>query len=118
MVKGAASALVCKHLTIPLVDDYMCVPMVAQGEIIGLFHLQAPPNRSREYLMEVDQHLAVTVAKQVSMSLANLGLRESLYNQAIVDPLTGLFNRRYMEESFEREMCTGRNVWKRPYGLS
>jgi diguanylate cyclase (GGDEF)-like protein len=37
------------------------------------------------------------------MALASLNLRESLRHQAIRDPLTGLFNRRYMEESLERE---------------
>jgi diguanylate cyclase (GGDEF)-like protein len=31
-------------------------------------------------------------------------LRETLRSQAVRDPLTGLFNRRYMEESLEREL--------------
>ena len=31
-------------------------------------------------------------------------LRETLHNLSIRDPLTGLFNRRYMEESLEREL--------------
>jgi diguanylate cyclase (GGDEF)-like protein len=39
----------------------------------------------------------------VALALGNLKLRESLKNQSICDPLTGLFNRRYMEESLERE---------------
>jgi diguanylate cyclase (GGDEF)-like protein/PAS domain S-box-containing protein len=111
LVKGGASALVCKHIPVPLSADYMCVPMVAQGEIIGLLYLQAPPDRfqdplaqSDQYLTEMDQNLAVTVAKQISLALANLNLRESLHFQAIVDPLTGLFNRRYMEETFTREI--------------
>jgi diguanylate cyclase (GGDEF)-like protein len=34
-----------------------------------------------------------------------LRLRETLRNQSVRDPLTGLFNRRYMEESFERELA-------------
>src|SRR5256886_16943848 len=36
--------------------------------------------------------------------MGNLKLREMLRNQSIRDPLTGLFNRRYMEESLEREL--------------
>ena len=43
------------------------------------------------------------LAKQVALALGNLKLKESLKNQSICDPLTGLFNRRYMEESLERE---------------
>ena len=45
-----------------------------------------------------------TVARQVSLALANLRLYQSLQRQSIRDPLTGLFNRRYLEESLEREV--------------
>jgi diguanylate cyclase (GGDEF)-like protein len=44
------------------------------------------------------------VAEHIALALANLKLREKLQNQSIRDSLTGLFNRRYMEESLEREM--------------
>lgn len=47
---------------------------------------------------------AIAVAERISWALANLGLREVLRSQSIRDPLTGLFNRRYMEESLEREL--------------
>jgi diguanylate cyclase (GGDEF)-like protein len=36
--------------------------------------------------------------------LANLQLRERLRSQSIRDPLTGLFNRRYLEETLAREL--------------
>ena len=49
------------------------------------------------------QGRSVVLAKQVALALGNLKLRESLLNQSICDPLTGLFNRRHMEESLERE---------------
>ena len=38
------------------------------------------------------------------MSIANIRLREALRNQSIVDALTGLFNRRYLEEILECEV--------------
>lgn len=47
---------------------------------------------------------ARAVGERISMALANLRLREVLRSQSIRDPLTGLFNRRFMEESFEREL--------------
>jgi len=110
LVKGTVG-LQCKHVPLELQHDYMCVPMMAQGEILGLLFVQASPTpmpalppESGDYLPEPVQHLAVTVAKQVSLALANLNLRENLHMQAIIDPLTGLFNRRYMEENFEREI--------------
>jgi diguanylate cyclase (GGDEF)-like protein len=48
--------------------------------------------------------LAKTLAEHISLSLANLKLRETLRYQAIRDPLTGLFNRRYLQETLGREI--------------
>jgi diguanylate cyclase (GGDEF)-like protein len=93
-------ALVCKHLSQPLPQSTFCMPMMAQGETIGMLHLC----RKQGDLPEAMQKLAVTVAEHISLSLANMRLRETLRHQAIRDPLTGLYNRRYMEESLEREI--------------
>ena len=56
------------------------------------------------FFSEVEKQLALTVADQIGLALANLRLRETLRSQAIRDPLTGLYNRRYMEGSLEREV--------------
>lgn len=53
---------------------------------------------------EARQRLAHVVGEQLSLALANLKLRETLRDQSIRDPLTGLFNRRYLEETFERDL--------------
>lgn len=98
------SDLQCQHIPPDRHVGYMCVPLSAQGEILGLLYVQTPENSTGECLRGLDQDLAITVAKQVSLALANLNLRESLHNQAIIDPLTNLFNRRYMEETCEREL--------------
>jgi diguanylate cyclase (GGDEF)-like protein len=74
--------------------------MQAQGEVIGLFHLRwkaphPPP---------LADQLAATVAEHITLSLSNLRLREDLRSQSIRDPLTSVFNRRYMEEAFTHEL--------------
>jgi diguanylate cyclase (GGDEF)-like protein len=48
----------------------------------------------------------------LSLALCNLRLQESLRIQSIRDPLTSLYNRRYLEESLEREVvrCGRRNL--------
>ena len=46
--------------------------------------------------------LAVTAAEQLSLSMANLKLQSALRQQSIQDALTGLFNRRYLDESLGR----------------
>jgi diguanylate cyclase (GGDEF)-like protein len=95
------SSLRCHHVQSPFPEQTLCVPMMAQGEALGIIHLVATET---EQLSQAKQLLATTVAEHVAIALANLKLRETLKNQSIRDPLTGLFNRRYMEESIEREM--------------
>jgi diguanylate cyclase (GGDEF)-like protein len=67
----------------------------------------ALPGSSAEAIANQNKHLlhlATAVAERISLAVANLKLREVLRNQSIRDPLTGLFNRRYMEESLNREL--------------
>ena len=54
------------------------------------------------------RHLAAAVAEHIAVSVANLNLRESLRSQAVRDPLTGLYNRRYMQEFLDRELHSAR----------
>jgi diguanylate cyclase (GGDEF)-like protein len=79
----------------------LCIPMIAQGETIGLFYLST---NTAIALPESKQQLARTLAEQVGLAIANLRLQETLQQQSIRDPLTGLFNRRYLEESLNQEL--------------
>ncbi|MGK7905507.1 MAG: PAS domain S-box protein [Hormoscilla sp.] len=81
--------------------ESLCVPMMAQGETLGLLYLSA---QDPQVLTAAKRQLAQTVSEHIGLALANLQLRETLQQQSIRDPLTGLFNRRYMEESLEREL--------------
>jgi diguanylate cyclase (GGDEF)-like protein/PAS domain S-box-containing protein len=101
----------CPHLQSLSPTSSICIPMTAQGEALGVLTLaQAPggaqeiPGRDDERGGESERVLASTVAEHVALALANLRLRENLKSQSIRDPLTGLFNRRYMEETLEREL--------------
>ena len=100
VVESTATGLLCSHVPQPAPASYLCVPMIAQGESLGILYLGA-----REHgWTEGQQRLAATVADQLGLAVANLKLRETLRNQSIRDPLTGLFNRRYLEETLEREL--------------
>jgi diguanylate cyclase (GGDEF)-like protein/PAS domain S-box-containing protein len=78
----------------------LCLPMAALGDTLGILYLElARPGASPARMA-----LARAFGDQLSLGLANLGLRETLRNQAIRDPLTSLFNRRYLEESLDREL--------------
>jgi diguanylate cyclase (GGDEF)-like protein/PAS domain S-box-containing protein len=108
VVDGGGVGLRCEHLGTPGHAPSMCVPMVAQGETVGVLHLQGPNNESPDSanrgLSVVQQQLARTVADSIALALANLKLRETLRQRSIRDPVTGLFNRRYLEETLEREI--------------
>jgi len=84
--------------------------MVGQGDTLGALHVEFGNAARTEQISSGEspqdslQRLAVTAAGQIAMSLASLRLRETLRDQSIRDPLTGLFNRRFMEESLDREL--------------
>jgi diguanylate cyclase (GGDEF)-like protein/PAS domain S-box-containing protein len=108
VVEDPRSRLVCAHLSDSSPGPYLCVPMMAQGEALGILHLQSAmagmPDGVGDRSAEALRPLAVAVADHLALALANLKLRETLRSQSIRDPLTGLFNRRYMEESLDREL--------------
>ncbi len=83
-------------------ESSACVPLLANGVAVGLVHLE--PGSGCGPLAPAELRLAETVAEQLAMAVANLSLRDLLREQAIRDPLTGLYNRRYLEESLGREL--------------
>lgn len=111
---------VCRHLSINPPAGAICVPLIAQNqsEMLGLLHMQLQVGSSvvrmdddgisqreatQQWLNSI-RELASTVAEQVALSLTNLRLQESLRLQAIRDPLTGIYNRRYMQEALDGEI--------------
>jgi diguanylate cyclase (GGDEF)-like protein len=78
--------------------SYVCIPLVAHGENLGMLTLAPLPNERRTVWAE-------RLAEQIGLAVANLRLRDSLRTQAIRDGLTGLYNRRYFEEAAERELA-------------
>ena len=110
-VRDAHAEPFCGHVTpaSKSVLPYVCVPLIAQGKMLGLLHVQRlkMESRSSESVGSVESglSLAATVGEEVGLALANLNLRETLQEQSIRDPLTGLHNRRYLEDSLIRELA-------------
>jgi len=103
----------CAHAS-GVEHTYLCVPILAQGEALGILHLQATDEAPT--LSDSELSFKTTFAGQVGLSVANLRLREALRTQSIRDPLTGLYNRRYLTEMLERE--TRRSIRsEQPLGL-
>lgn len=89
-----------EHLT------YLCVPLIALGEVLGLLHIRPSRNGKDGNLIDEEalQGLATTFTNHLGLSLANLNLQDKLRDQSIKDPLTGLYNRRFMAEFAEQEI--------------
>lgn len=99
VTEAGGASMGCRHVAVELTGSMLCQPLVAQGELLGVLQIAAP----RELSEETQRRVAV-VGDQISLALANLQLRETLRNQSIRDPLTGLYNRRYAEETLRREI--------------
>jgi diguanylate cyclase (GGDEF)-like protein len=109
-VRDAGIDLLCEHVS-PGPEDLpsLCVPLIAQGQILGLLHLQGPKaiSKTSDGGLTADPSVifATTVTEDLSYVLANMSLRESLHEQAIRDPLTGLYNRRVVDDFLIRELA-------------
>lgn len=107
-ISPASQGLVCGHAACREThgsrygSGYVCQPLVAQNHLMGLLYREA----CGPAFAEGTDQLATMLAEQVSLALANLDLREQLRSQAIRDQLTGLYNRRFLEDALTRE--TGR----------
>ncbi|MGH8184459.1 MAG: diguanylate cyclase [Rhodanobacteraceae bacterium] len=106
------AAPICPHLVQAgvIADRSLCVPLNSQGQVLGVLSISV-----REALTPETRRLAATAADQLALALANLQLQASLRTQSIRDPLTSLFNRRYLEASLPRELL---RAGRRKGGLS
>ena len=107
VVNDADPELRCEHVEEPVVSGLLCEPLAAQAETLGLLHVQLrrrSAGKARAALLLERERLVQTLGEQLALALANIRLRGTLREQSMRDPLTGLFNRRYMEESLDREV--------------
>ncbi len=101
--------LTCAHYKIDKdFQSYSCVPLFAQSDIIGFFFLKWKDCKKSDIDIEKIKNnqdtLISMIAEQVAIGISNIKLRETLRNQSLRDMLTGLYNRRYLEETFAREL--------------
>ena len=100
LVVAGDSTAPCTHAA-GVKNSYLCIPILAQGETLGILHLQATD--AVPQLDPAELSFKTTFAGQVGLSIANIRLREALRMQSVRDALTGLYNRRYLEEVLDRE---------------
>lgn len=104
----AGSSPLCPHVYAHGgAPPYVCVPLAARGDTLGLLHVRfrggPVPDDGRSGRAKPQP--AQNFAERISLALDNFRLWAKLLQQSIHDPLTGLFNRRFMEVTLERELA-------------
>lgn len=99
--------LVCDHVD-NASNGYLCIPLIAHGVTIGLLHIifsQVKLEIPEQFYAELERkkRLSSRLGEHLSLALANLKLQEELKLKSIQDALTGLANRRHMEEIMQRQ---------------
>lgn len=100
---------VCDHVADAQKDDdhetglYLCVPIVAHGDTVGLLHLEIDADRPNPEVIDAPE-FTTRCGEHISMAIANVKLRDELQDQSTRDPLTGLYNRRHFMNALAREL--------------
>jgi diguanylate cyclase (GGDEF)-like protein len=95
-VDTSGADLICAHAASSAVVERRCEPLLAGGEVLGLLYIEGPLSDENRFRLRM-------LKESVALALVNDNLRSRLREQSIRDPLTKLFNRRYMEEALALE---------------
>lgn len=99
-----ASQIHCTHFTQSAPERYLCLPLVAHGDTVGIlsiaFQDEVTQRSAESRIGGVQQLIQLT-----AMALASLQMRQELEHQSVRDGLTGLFNRHFLEIALQRELA-------------
>lgn len=89
----------CAHVR-QIEGDYACIPVQGPQGQIGVLHAAAAATIDTQHSDGIG-----LFAAHVGLGLTNLRMREALRSQTVRNALTGLFNRRYFDETLRRELA-------------
>lgn len=102
----------CKHCGKESdLHSYFCIPLLALNEVVGVLNIQLKHSRSQEDIYNFQKKnftLIQNIAGQIALSISNIKLHESLKVRSNRDVLTNLYNRTYLDETFERDLQRAR----------
>ncbi|MHC5597396.1 MAG: diguanylate cyclase [Nostoc sp.] len=105
------SGLMCSHLIQPVSGTHLCFPLFGQGEVVGILHIYAPEEISREY-----QQITEIIARTLGFALNNLSRKQRLTHENLRDKMTQLFNRSYMETVTDQRLAEAERLVQ-PVGI-
>jgi diguanylate cyclase (GGDEF)-like protein len=102
---GHAVDVPCDHLNCEEQSfDPICLPLIAHRATLGVLYLE-PRSEHAASSPEISEIYLKMLAENISLAVGNLRLREALREMAMVDPLTGLSNRRHLEEVLLQQLA-------------
>ena len=99
----ATSAIRCLHAH-GGAKSYVCMPLQGEGQVLGLLHLAVELDAATARPAPGTERRLHALVDRIGPALANLKLRDSLRMLALRDAMTGLYNRRYLEDALKREL--------------
>jgi diguanylate cyclase (GGDEF)-like protein len=79
----------------------LAVPILLAGSLLGVVDTESP---TIGFFDDEDRRLVEVVATYLAIALSNIASQDNLREQAIHDPLTGLFNRHYFNSMIVAEL--------------
>lgn len=97
----------CAHIVPPegqAIGPYLCVPMVTDGDTVGVLHLFTQEAQSPQAWQKAEA-LAIRFAETLKSAMANLQLRHATQEVSTRDIATGLHNRSHWDRSIDFELA-------------
>lgn len=96
----------CKHCS----DEsafYVCAPLQTSSEFYGLLHMKLMPDKipNKKAVILTQKALILSISTSISLAFSNVRYQDRLRMDATQDVLTGLFNRRYLDDYFKIELA-------------
>jgi len=106
---NAEDPVSCHHYDAASAGWHHCLPLMASGKTLGMIYICGPDaddvgDGGVAATFGYENSGLANVMESLSVAIANIRFQQTLQYQAIRDPLTGLFNRRYLDETLRREM--------------
>ncbi len=100
------------HFALPAEGSYYCGPLIAGGIIIGAVRLEG----LKDFWTPERERLLESYLSGAASALSNLRLLATMTEQANVDVLTGLYNRRFLED-YARKLVAMARRREQPVGV-
>ncbi len=103
VVNSLAFPQICKYFTCSDKYFHICFPIMSMGNVGGVVILIFKKEREKYLKENLEKiiHLTKMYIKEAEPVIDTRRLMEALKESSLRDPLTGLFNRRFLEESYE-----------------